>query len=513
MKKRTLVILLLIIIIVLVIFGIKKANNSKINYDIAKIEEYNYVKYNDNGKFGVLDKDGNTIVDAKYSDIIIPNPTEDIFVCINGEGQKNTILNSSNEELFSEYENVEPVKLKNIASILCYEKSVLKYQKDGLYGLIDFEGKKLTKNIYTSIENLQSTEGKFLVNKDNKYGIVNLKGKVLVKCEYDEIKTDGYYTEQEGYKKSGFIVSNKTDDGYRYSYINYKGKTLLEEKYNDIVRITQLDDIYLVASENGQYGLYKNAKEIIEPQYQSITYGEKEIMLVERNKKYGIVNLSGRTLIDIKYDNIEIKGMYLYAESTNQNQVFDFNGNEVSMNFNKEIYETDNQDYRVITLINNDITYYGVEDAKGATLVNSKYRYLEYVYGNYFIARNDDGKLGVIDSKDKTVIDFKYDMIQRIKNKNLLQALETTDYKTEIYSDNLEVLCTMQNAIIENEDEYIKVYNNDKEEIYFDKEGNKIEANSQLVQDNKVQGLPEKIGKYEKVQYSLENAYYVEVEQ
>ena len=57
------------------------------------------------------------------------------------------IRNSQKEEKFTEFEKVEPIKLKNVASILCYEKSVLKYEKDGLYGLIDFNEKKITKNI------------------------------------------------------------------------------------------------------------------------------------------------------------------------------------------------------------------------------------------------------------------------------------------------------------------------------------------------------------------------------
>jgi len=40
------------------------------------------------------------------------------------------------EKLFSKYEMVEPIKLKNVAGTLNYEKSVLKYKQDDKYGLI-----------------------------------------------------------------------------------------------------------------------------------------------------------------------------------------------------------------------------------------------------------------------------------------------------------------------------------------------------------------------------------------
>ena len=509
MKKKIIIFIIIILIITVgILIGLNKIKEAKISYDIVNIETYNYFKYNENGKYGVIDKDGNIVIEAQYDDIVIPNLEKDIFICYNKETDKNTVLNSSKEELFTDYQNIEAIKLKNIANVLCYEKSVLKYEKDGLYGLIDFEGKEITKNIYTSIENLQSTEGKFLVSQNEKYGVINLKGTVLVKSEYDEIKTDGYYTEQEGYQKSGFIVSQKTDDGYRYGYISYDGKEILKENYNDIIRITNLEEVYLIASENGQYGLYKEKKEVIKPQYQSITYTENGAVIVQKNKNYGIANLKGEQLVEAKYTSIEEKGIYLYAENSSENQVYDIDGNKISMNYNKEIYKTDNENYRIVTLLNNDITYYGIENAEGVTLVNANYRYLEYLYNDYFIAEDENNKLGVINANEKVLIEFKYDVIQKIKDKNILQTLNTKTNETEIYSSNLELACTMEDATIDNKSDYIIVYN-DEERLYFDNNGNKINEDSEIIKNAKTQTLPEKIEGYKKVQYSLDNAYYI----
>ena len=508
MGKKILIFLIAILLIIGIIFGICKIKENSINYEISKVQDYKYFKYNENEKMGIIDKNGNIIIAAQYDDIIIPNLEKDIFICYDNQTNKNKVLNSKNEELFTQYDNIEPIKLKNVASILCYEKSVLKYEKDGLYGLIDFDEKEKTKNIYTQIENLQSTEGKFKVEKDGKYGIINLNGKKLVECNYDDISTDSYYNVENEYKKSGFIVSNKTENGIRYGYINYKGKKLLDLNYNEIVRIGNLDEIYLIVAENGQYGLYKNSKQIIKPQYQSIEYCDNGGIIIQKNQNYGISNLDGKILVDTKYDNIEADGIYLYAQNSNENKVYDVSGNEVEINFNKRVYKTDDENYRIVTLLNNDITYYGIENKDGKTLVNTGYRYLEYLYNGYFIAKDENDKYGVINFNGNQNIDFKYDVIQKIKNKNMIQALNLETKETIIYSSELKNICDLKNVSIDIQDEYLIVYNDD-EKIFIDNSGNIISEDSDIVKDSKVQVLPSKIGDYDKIQYSLEDAYYM----
>lgn len=504
MKKKIIVIIILILIIVAIIFGVNKINEQKIDYEITQIESYNYFKYKEESLYGVIDRDGNIIIEAKYQDVIIPNPEKDIFICTNSN-EENEILNSSGETLFTEYDNVEAIKLKNIATVLCYEKSVLKYEKDGLYGLIDFEGNELTKNIYTSIENLQSTEGKFLVCEDEKYGVINLKGTVLVDTDYDSIQTDKYYSDEDGYTKSGFIVSTKNDDGYKYGYISYKGKTILDLEYSEISRISIDDEnIYLIAAENGQYGLYKNSQELIETNYQSITYCDSGCLILQKNANYGIANLSGEIIVDLQYSNIEEKGIYLYAESSDGNHIYDADGNIIDMNFSKIVYSTDNENYRVTTLTNNDITYYGIEGNDGTELVSTTYRYIEYAFEDYFIAKDDNEKLGIINEKGEIIIDFDYDVIQKIKGKNLIQALNTETYVTEIYSKDLTLICSMENATLNNNnDDYIEIYNDDDNQ-YFDSDGNELSQDSEIIKNT----FPDEIGDYEKVQQSLNEIYY-----
>lgn len=506
MKKKILIAMLIILIILAGIFIAQKINTQKYSYEIASVEEYNYYIYQENDLYGIIDKDGKKVIDANYTNIVLPNPQKDVFVCYNG--QKTEIINSKNEKIFTEYEDIEPIKLKSVASTLAYERSTLIYCKDGLYGLINTDGKKITDNIYDSIENLSPTEGKMLVSKNDKYGVIDIKGNTIVKTEYDKILSDGYYTEKDQYKKSGFIVYVKTDDGYKCGYISYKGKTILDTKYGEIERINKEDDknIYLIASENGKNGLYKNSKNIIQNEYQAMTYyDDNDIIVLQKNKKYGVAKLDGKIIVEVEQDSIESKGIYLYAKAGTNNKVYDNQGNVVDINYNRTVYKTENPDYQISTILNNNITYYGIIDKDGNKLVDENYRYIEYLYGTYFVATDDNGNLGVINSNGKVVLDMKYSSLQKIKGKNIIQAVEKGQNTSEFYSSEMKEIAKIEKPGVQTEnDDYIIIIDNE-EKMYFDNNGNKIQDTSKLKKEN----YPDKIGDYSKEQVTVENVYYI----
>lgn len=294
MKKRNIVILISIIVITILLLSIiiNITKKGKREYEIEKVGEYKYFVLKEDDKYGVIDAKGNKVVQAKYENIIIPNPEKSVFVCY--EQEKTKILNEKSEEIFTKYENIEPLRLKNISSDLMYEKNILKYSKNGKYGIIDLSGKKITKPIYEEISTLQFKEGELLVKKSDKYGVINNRGTTLVKPNYDNIEVDKFYEEQIEYKNAGYVVSKKTDEGYRYGYVNLKGKEEIEVKYNDLHRITDIDskDIYIIYAENGKYGLAKNGENIIENNYQSIIYNESNntLTVVKGKKKRSVLN-------------------------------------------------------------------------------------------------------------------------------------------------------------------------------------------------------------------------------
>ena len=488
MKKKNIIILVILAIIIIAIagyFATQKIQEKNKKYEIETISEYKYFVLKENDKYGVIDAKGNKIIEAKYENVKIPNPEKPVFICYEGENTK--VINENGEEIFTEYQNIEPLRLKNILSDLMYEKSILKYSKDGKYGIIDLSGKKITNAIYEDIDTLQFKEGELLVKKDGKYGVININGATIVKAQYDKIEVDKFYEEGNSYKKAGYIVSKTTEEGYRYGYVNLEGKEIIEIKYNDLYRVMEVnsDDAYIICAENGKYGLLKNNEKIIDNEYQSLLYNESNNTVTAlKGKKYGVLSLTGKTIIPFEYKQIDITGDYIYATTTDENvKIFDSTGKETNMSENRAIMNVTNTDYKIYMDTANGKTIYNIyRDEEKIT--KNEYTYLQYLYDNYFVACDTNGKLGVIDTNEKTKIEFNYNSIQQIENTKMVQALNNNTKMTEIYSEKMEKISELKDATIQTNKEYFKIYN-ENETKYISNEGKEL-ANTEVFTNNKI---------------------------
>lgn len=487
MKKKHIVGIIIISIIIIAIVGVfiaKKVIEDGKKYEIEKIDNYEYFTLKVDNKYGVINKEGKQIINTEYTNVIIPNPQKAVFICYTDDSTK--VLNQNGEEIFTEFKSIEPIKLKNIASSLMYEKSILTYKENEKFGLINLEGKKLTKAIYDKIEGLPYKEGELLIQKEGKYGVINLKGNQLIKPQYDQINVDGYSNDENGYKNAGYIVGNKTEEGYRYGYIDIDGKMLLETEYNEIQRITEVkeNDIYLIAAKNGQYGLFKNKEQVIGNEYQSITYNlADETLILQKTKKFGVANLDGKIIIPVEYKQIDNTGIYIYATNEDGTEkVYTKDGTEVQADSNIAILETSNENYK-IKIDNTNGTVYSIIDKNDNTITKQNYSYIEYLSDDNFIV-SLDGKLGVINSNNEIKIDIKYDSIEKLQNTDFVTTTLAKDKTTQIYDKNINKLCDLPNANIVVEKEYIKIYN-DEVTKYFSLSGKEI-SSKEALKGNKI---------------------------
>lgn len=248
MKKKVLLCLISLIAIIGVVTIIVVNNGKKkYQYSVEKLEKINYFLFMNNNKYGVIDKNGNIVVEPNYDIIEIPNPARDVFICkSNYDANKNEYqtqaFDSNKNAILYQYYVVEAIPLNNVEDNGEYEKNILKYKSNGLYGLTGFNGKKITDAVYESIEGFEFNEGLMLVKKSGKYGLINMNGAMVIKPKYDEIYSDKYYEDGIGYKQSGYVVGEKTNDGMRYGYIDSNRKLILKNEYNAIYRIEGKQD-------------------------------------------------------------------------------------------------------------------------------------------------------------------------------------------------------------------------------------------------------------------------------
>lgn len=486
MKKRVFFICLIIFcltaISIFVGVGIAQKNNSRFDYEIEEVKEIDYMVFKENNKFGVINKKGDVIVQPKYDVVQIPNPSKPVFICkynYNAENNQYNIkvFNDKSEQILYQFVIVEPIELNSGISSIPYEKSVLKFAENGKYGLIDFQGKVIVKAKYDEINSFDFNEGLLLVKEKDKYGIININGAVVVKPKYDKIESDGYYEEGAGYKKSGFIVGTKSGDTYKYGYIGFDRKKVLDMKYEQIARIpntSKNDDIYLLAIQNGKVGFYKNKNNIINHEYEDMAYdSNNNCLILQKDSKQGIAELDGNIVIDIKYDNIYVSGKFINAQIGDNVDIYDYSNKEkISYDNVIGINQTINEKYS-IAIMNNDKFKILKNDEK--TLSDNEYDYLEYVYDDYFLTFKNQ-KFGIIDVNNKKIIDFKYDSIQKIGDTKLVQAINLAKNKKDIIVKD-KVVASMGEVEIYIKDKYV-ILQSSSDRKYIDFEGNEVELSS-----------------------------------
>jgi hypothetical protein len=489
LKQISIIVIIAIILITAITGVIIVINKSKENYELEKIsnEDINYYKIMSNGKSGIIDKTGKVIIEPKYNTIKLPNPKKPIFICIydynavSGE-YKTKVLNEKNEEILKNYENVNTIDIKEVVSSIPYEKTVLQYQKDGKYGIINFEGKSIIKPIYEEIRNMPYREGELIVKKQGKYGVVSINGGKLLDCKYDYITGDNYYSEEKKYELDGYIVGINNEDGkMQYGYINNKREQILDVEFDKIYRMNDVKDdenIYLLAEKDGKIQLYKNNKLLLDNNYQSINYSEdSKLLILQKDGRYGVTDLNGKQILSVDYEQIRIPGDYIIAIKDGKQVIFDLVGTQKENLAYTNILKTENENYN-ITVDKND--KYGVINKDGNILIGNKYNYIQYLYDNYFIVGGETGKSGIINDKGEEILPIKYEVIQKLDKNNIVQAM--VGNVLELYSKEMNNIVSMENGKIEINDEYIKVYSNNQT-TYVSNDGT-LKTNFEIFNNN-----------------------------
>lgn len=476
-KVVAIVAIIVLVFVIGIIFTI--INNSSKPVQTIKEDPYEYfILYSSDKTAGVVNKKGEQVIKSEYSQIYIPNQAKDVFICFKDD-ENYSVLNSSGKDIFTEYNSVSAIPIST--STLEMEKNVLCYEDNGKFGLINFEGKKLTEAIYESVTSLPNKPGCILVRKDNLYGVVDSQGRTIIDTKYNSIKGDEYCSPKTEYLKTGYIVSEKTSSGIIYGYIDYNGKVLIKPEYESITRNIEYDDedVYLTFMDHGKKGVIKNKKVIIKPKYQTIVfYDVSNIFVVNRNGKYGFFNNNGDEILKTEYTNYSIAGNYISVKKEDSMLLYDIHGNLVNTNNYKSIIETSNPSYFIAE---DDNGYYSII-SKDIQIENN-YKNITYAFNNFFVYTTEEGKSGVLDLYTGIEIEAQYDYIIVLENVNALEA--RIGNKVDIYSQKIEKVLSMQDAIVQKiNNDYVSIYS-DNEIAYINKEG-EIVPNTEVFPNAKI---------------------------
>lgn len=431
-KKKVFAVILAIIVIIMFIYIIKGFFDKK--EEEPKITSHTYFTIYKDEKWGVIDETGNIVIDPSYAEmIIIPNAKMDVFLCTydvnytTGE-YKTKALNSQNQEIFTEYANIEAISNKDESNTIWYEGNALKIQKEGKYGLINFEGKTLLQPEYEEITSIKGIENAIKVKKDGKYGIVGNDGKIVVEPKYKDIAILGKDN------KSGYIIQEEND---LFGLIDYSQNIILEAKYKEITNIygndmyvvkegttqkivgkdgtdiltTGFDEITeileskengIIFKQNGKYGVMKTDGTItLKPEYEDLKEAKSGILIAKKTGKYGIIDIEGNQKAEFKYTNIKYQKQADIYIAENENFEADILDNTFTTKLTGMVLDCNIDKGYLKMLVNNETKYY--------TFKFEEKQDTEILINNTLFVRKKDGKYGFVDKQGNIVIDYIYD--------------------------------------------------------------------------------------------------------
>ena len=465
------------IAIVSIILIINSINNRGVKEEEVLSE--NYFIYSHDGKYGVIDKNGNVLVNAEYVKVEIPNREKAIFVCskeydaINNK-YVNVVLNDKNEEIFKNNGNIESIISVNKYG---FNTSILKYEIEGKYGILSLDGRRITNNNYDSIEELNYKDNLLLLKQNGLIGVSDLSGNIKISLNYDSIISDGY-NNNGTVDYAGFIVSK---DG-KYGYITKDYKEMLPLEYQDVSRINTIkedENIYLIVKYDGKYGYVKNGKKVLKTEYNSMSYdATTRLFTVEVNLAYGVRDLAGEEILPIRYDRIEYAGKYINGYINGERIVYDVLGTKQEDSYTGMI-QIDNSDY-FITIDRDGL--YGVINDNKISVISNEYKNIQYLYDEYFIATKD-GKVGILNNFGKEIVAIKYTKAEKIENANMVR-LQDRDGKYYLYNKKLEKIAESFLLEVTDTNDYVEVLTQFGI-YYFDHDGNS-KSNKEIFSNNKI---------------------------
>ena len=438
--KKVFAVIIAIIVIIMFIFIIKNLLTKDKNS--GKITSSTYFTVFKDNKWGVIDSNGDTVIDPSYKEmIVVPNNKSAVFICtydVNYEtGEyKTKVLNQKNEEIFTEYDKVEAIQNKDNNNNLWYEENVLKVEKNGKFGIINLAGKEILPVEYDEISPTLEIKNSYKIKKDNKYGIANAEGKVVIEPLYSDIDVIGEDN------KSGYIVK---DEKGKYGVIDYSNTLVLQIKYDAISKI-HTNDLYVVTENSKQKLIRKDGTEVLTTGFdgiKNILSNENEGIIFEKSGKYGVMNLQGQNIIGAEYDFLkEAKSDIFVAKkgekygiiNNNKEEKLAFNYNNITYNDKANIYiaEDDNLNSYVfngnleqkltgiLIEFNVEKGYIKMRDDNGYKHYNLKFEEKQEsdIFPNrtLFLSKKD-GKYGFTDKNGKVIVDYIYD-----------DAIEQNDY-------------------------------------------------------------------------------------
>ena len=251
----------------------------------------------------------------------------------------------------------------------------------------------IIKNVLKEREEITKDYEYFALYEQNKWGVINQEGEERLQPSYQEMIVIPDKT------KDVFICTynvNEETGAYQTKVINSKNEDILTgyEQIEVLENMDENDNVWyeeniLRVKKNGKYGLIDlNGKELLPIEYDEITVldGIENSIIIKKDGKVGLVNDTGSIIIDCNYKEI------------------------------KKLGDTYKDGYITI----DEQGKYGVVSATKKQILENKYdEILQISLKEYYLVK-ENGNQKLIDSKGQTIVEKGFDEIKSITTNGII---------------------------------------------------------------------------------------------
>ena len=446
------------------------------SFDMGTIFNNGYAPVAKNFKWGFVDKEGNLIIDYKYTEALYfeedlaPVRIEDKWGFINTKGETIIDFKYDMASMFDPETKLACVQKDNLFGMIDTKGNVViefKYDylnmfSEGLaqagiddkYGFIDVNGNVVVDLKYDNVGKFSF--GAALVKKGNKVGFIDVTGKEIIPLEYNYAKKfeDNEHTiVRKGKNEKEFLVINKKNeviskiycksagnivDGIipilrddKYVFVDLYGNPLTEYTYDNFKYFSE--GIAAVEVE-GKWGFINTKGElVIKCMYDEVGDFTDGIANALFDDRWGFIDKQGNIVVDFKYavDNVSnfYEGMATILHGAYQCGFMNKDGEVVIGNIiEKEI------DYDNLAISNQNFVSiskdgkWGLYDLNGKLKIKHKYNDDLFISEDRIVVEDEETeKYGVIDTEENVIVDYFYDSISTYQNGYAIVEIEKDD--------------------------------------------------------------------------------------
>lgn len=308
--KRVFVFILLPILIFLSFIGFKNLKPFFANYNVIRKNPTKYFTSYKDGLWGVIDSNGNKIIDNEYKEmIVIPNEDKDVFIVTYDIQNKNEFstraINKNNNSVIKQ-KNIYPIQYMDENEP--YDKNLLIFKENNLYGLMDYEGNVKSEAKYSNITTIDGVLNRILVEEEGKKGIINTKTfETVVAPVYKDVEPINKS------ENTAFVVIFDDHKGITSS----KNKTILPAEYNEVLKTDS--NKYFAAKKNNVLSIFDETGKEVVNSYDATPINILDNIIISRdnNGKVGAHDFNKEIVIPFEYDEIKNAGLNTFITGIN----------------------------------------------------------------------------------------------------------------------------------------------------------------------------------------------------